>query len=619
MKRKSKLKVVIIVLVIVLVLGGAGFGGWYYLQKRNTEPVSVFPFQYLGMTEYWGDSQESYGPVTTDRIQTVFLSDTQTVVDILVQPGDTVKKGDVLMVFDTTLTDLALERERLAVEKLKLQLDDAKDELKEIKNMKPMVIPTVKPEDPTEPNKGTAISGPYQISQNKAFDGSSKEKSLILWLKDSESLDDAVFEAVRKAAEEYQEANYIPPTEPPTEATDPTVPPTENTDPTEPPEETTDPTVPPAEEEPTEETEETTEPPTEETTEDPTEETTEAPADETTEAPTEETTEEPTTQPTVPEVPSIDLTVNKFFMVLKITDGNMSLGYNNVWLGMEVTKSNGSFSFRLFDPSGIDDHMTPQQTVTMPDMPQIDFGSGYTASQIAQMRSEKEKQIKDLQFQIKMAEADYAIKKTEVESGEVLAAIDGSVVSLLSEEEAKLSMQPIMKISGGGGFYVEGSVSELEKENLQIGQEVTINDWNTGMEHVGTVQSIGDFPAAEGYWNGMGNPNASYYPFTVFVDGSADLQEGSYVSVIYSTATTEQGIYLENPFLRTEQGKTYVYVRGADGKLEKRFITTGKALWGSYTEVLEGLTPDDFIAFPYGKTVVEGADTVESDLSELYG
>ena len=48
-------------------------------------------------------------------------------------------------------------------------------------------------------------------------------------------------------------------------------------------------------------------------------------------------------------------------------------------------------------------------------------------------------------------------------------------------------------------------------------------------------------------------------------------------------------------------------------------VTTGKALWGSYTEVLDGLTAEDLIAFPYGKTVVEGADTVESDLSEIYG
>ena len=92
-----------------------------------------------------------------------------------------------------------------------------------------------------------------------------------------------------------------------------------------------------------------------------------------------------------------------------------------------------------------------------------------------------------------------------------------------------------------------------------------------------------------------------------------------YDRLVPSRWTFEQGIYLENPFLRTEQGKTYVYVSGADGKLEKRAVTTGKALWGSYTEVLSGITAEDLIAFPYGKTVIPGADTVESDLSELYG
>ena len=233
--------------------------------------------------------------------------------------------------------------------------------------------------------------------------------------------------------------------------------------------------------------------------------------------------------------------------------------------------------------------------------------------------ADKEKEIKDQQFRVKMAEAEYAIMQTEADTGKVVAQIDGTVVSLISEEEAKETMQPIMKISGGGGFYVEGSVSELEKDKLQIGQQVTINDWNTGMEYTGTVQSVGDFPSADGYWNGMGNPNASYYPFKVFIEENADLQEGTYVNVIYSTATTQQGIYLENPFLRTEQGTTYVYVRGEDGKLEKRPITVGKSLWGSYTEVLEGLSAEDYIAFPYGKTVIPGADTVESDMSALYG
>jgi hypothetical protein len=180
-------------------------------------------------------------------------------------------------------------------------------------------------------------------------------------------------------------------------------------------------------------------------------------------------------------------------------------------------------------------------------------------------------------------------------------------------------MQPVIKVSAGGGFYVEGTVSELDRDNMVIGQEVTVMDWNTGMTYVGYVESLGDYPSADGYWNGMGNPTATYYPFKVFVDESADLQEGNYVRVVYSAASAQQGIYLENPFLRTEQGRSYVYVQGADGLLEKRYVTTGKSLWGSYTQILDGITEDDLLAFPYGKQVKEGAPTVESDLSVLYG
>ena len=575
MKRKSKVKGLVITLVVIAILTAAGFGIWYFLQNRNSEPVNVFSFQYIGMTEYWGDNQESYGPVSTDRIQTVFLSDTQTVTEILVRQGDQVKKGDLLMTFDTTLTDIALERERLALEKEKLQLENARDELKQINKMKPMVVPTTTTQPETAPDLGAALSGDYQISENTAYDGSAQEKSLILWLRDSAQLNDAVFEAVRAKAEAYQEANV--PAEPSapeeTEPTDPTDP-TESTDPTDP-AESTDPT-------------------------DPTD-----PAD-------------PTT-PSEPNQPPADLDVSEFYMIVKITEGNMSLASCKSWQGMQVHRSGDGFSFRFFDASAIQDHSVVRKPVSVPTTPSVDMGSGYTSKQIAQMRAEKEKQIEDLKFRVKMAEANYALKVAEAENGHVLAQIDGTVVSLLSEDEAKKSSQPILKVSGGGGFYVKGTVSELQKDQLQIGQEVTINDWNTGMNYTGSVQSIGDFPDSSGYWNGMGNPNVSYYPFTVFIDGSADLREGDYVNMVYSTATSQQGIYLENPFLRTEQGKTYVYVRGADGKLEQRFVTTGKALWGSYTEVLDGITAEDFLAFPYGKNVVPGADTVESDLSALYG
>lgn len=603
MKRKGKLKKILISVVAIVLVLAIGCGCWYYFGHKAAGSVYVYPFNYIGMTDYWGDSQESYGPVSTDRMQTVYLSSTQTVTEVYVQPGDTVQKGDLLMSFDTTLSDLSLERSRLEVEKLKLQLQDAQAQLKEIKNMVPMVIPTPSPDpEPGEANLGTALPGAYQIISPDSSDGSTQENPLICWLNSSSSISDSLLKALRDKAQELQ-ANALAQQPAPMAEDDPTEAVTEPaTEATEPATEATGPAT-----EATEPATEATEPATEAT------EPTEAPTAPATEPTTPST--EPTEPPVVPAVPE----VTSFYVVFKVTEGNMSLGQQITWQGLYVNCKTEPYSFQFFDASGI---MDPALTeASQPGTSDTDFnmGSGYTASQIAQMRSEQEKTISDLEFNIKMAEADYKIMQTEVSDGNIYADIDGTVVSMLDEEEAKTTMQPFIKVSGGGGFYVTGSISELDKDNLLIGQEVTVYDFWSGMEYTGAVQSISDYPTDEYGYYGSGNPNVSYYPFTVFVDGDADLMDGNYVSIQYSTSESgENGIYLENPFLRTENGQSYVYVQGEDGLLEKRYVTTGKSLYGSYTEILSGLSETDLIAFPYGKNLAEGITAVEGDLSNLY-
>ena len=596
MKKQNKKKTIITVTAVVLVVV-IGLGVWFGVSRGRSEPVKVFAFNYVGMTEYWGDSQESYGPVSTDKIQTVFLSSTQTVTEMKVAQGDMVKKGDVLMTFDTTLSDLQLERKRLEVEKLKLDLETAQKKLKDIQNMKPMSIVTPDDSDDSEDDdsgKGVKLSGSYQLSTNSDYDGSMAEKALICWLNTAAAVDNGILEAARQKAEEYQNKNYVPdPTEEPTVET------TEETT------ETTTETT----ESPSEKPSETPNPP-----ENPGEGSSGGnPGGEDGENSSASAAENPDEKPTI--------TVSDYYMVFKVTEGNMSLGNRLTWQGLHIYRQGGGFVFKFFDASVVPDHSIitddPDSTdPTDPDMP--DPGSGYTAAQLAQMRSEQEKKIKELGFKIKVAEADYKIKQAEMSDGNIYADFDGKVVSVLTEEEAKTQNQPVLKVSGGGGFYIQGSVSELEKDKMQIGQEVTVNDWNTGMTYTGKIVSMGDFPTNSDGWNGSGNPNVSYYPFTVFVDETADLQAGMYVNIQYSSAESENGIYLENPFIRTENGQSYVYVQGAGGKLEKRFVTTGKALWGSYTEIRSGLTVDDLIAFPYGKNLKEGAPTVESDVSDLY-
>ena len=59
-------------------------------------------------------------------------------------------------------------------------------------------------------------------------------------------------------------------------------------------------------------------------------------------------------------------------------------------------------------------------------------------------------------------------------------------------------------------------------------------------------------------------------------------------------------------------------IEGEDGRLEQRWVQTGRDLWGSYTQIRGGLTIDDYVAFPYGRDVVEGAHTQEATTDQLY-
>ena len=204
MKAKKRKKLLLSVTAVALT-AALGVGIWFGI-RGSGEPVNVYPFQYIGMTEFWGDAQESYGPVTTDKIQTEFLSDTQTVTEVKVKDGDTVKKGDVLFSFDTTLDALTLERKRLDVEKIKVQIQAAEERLQDTREMVPYE-PMI-PAEPEEPDLGEELKDKlYQISENTVYDGGKPETALICWLKDGTSISDAILQELYETSLKYREEN----------------------------------------------------------------------------------------------------------------------------------------------------------------------------------------------------------------------------------------------------------------------------------------------------------------------------------------------------------------------------------------------------------------------------
>jgi len=252
----------------------------------------------------------------------------------------------------------------------------------------------------------------------------------------------------------------------------------------------------------------------------------------------------------------------------------------------------------------------------------VDTNVYYSAAEIAQMKAETNQKIKDLNIQLKAAEVEYDRLEYELTNGEVLSKIDGVVKTVRDPDEARAENRPAVMISGGGGYYVTAVLGELDLGTMQVGETVTVQSWENYQMLEGTITEISEYPDESGrYWfYSQGNQNVSTYPFKVFVDEDAELRDGEYVSISYGGGAGggTGGLYLEQPFIRQEGGKSYVYTVGEDGLLEKRYVLTGKNLWGSYIEILGGLTYEDSVAFPYGRQVRDGAKVRYAEPDELW-
>ena len=286
-----------------------------------------------------------------------------------------------------------------------------------------------------------------------------------------------------------------------------------------------------------------------------------------------------------------------------------------------------SFSFQVCD---LADYVDPGRTYNTEEYKKLQrkiaqvqelLDTSMTQLDLNKAILEKAQAVKEQEVNLKVAKLKLDKKLAELGDGNVYAEFDGTVKAVRNADEAYNNSEAVIELSGGGGYYVTGSLSEMELGSVKVGDTVSISSWMTGAACEGTIVSIDDYPTTNGNSWGDGNSNVSYYPFKVFVEEDAGLQANDYVDIQYQKAgTQEQGnsLYLQSWFIRTDNGKSYVMARGEDGRLEQRWVQTGRDLWGSYTQIRGGLTTDDYVAFPYGRDVVEGARTVEAAADELY-
>ena len=569
---------------------GVVWGGLTLARNAQRGNVNVYAVSDFSMSDYWGDTSQTSGMVTTDEMQKIFLSDTQKVSKVYVEEGQTVKKGDKLLSYDTTLTSLDVERAQIAYEKQVLALETSKKELERLQlAMDQEALQEKMDELQAEIDKKYEESrkgifdketqpieaGKPQLLTKLSGDGS-KEKPLYY---DWNSEDALTSENLIKLLPENSGAVVY-----------------------------------------------------------------------------------------VVLVIHVDNTtlgdiVNCCGLRLEWvnpsggeTGGETGTGGEGGQTGGETgdtgdiagqTGDDGQIvpvlpgtgegqpeapkeSVKVFPaklaeaPQIVIDGTTDEILALQKELEELQklFEESYPKEELVKMIRDKIREISEMDVTIKLAAVNLEKVKKEVGSDTVYSELDGTIKAVRDSGSADFDKtQAVVEVSGGGGYYIEGALSELELDTVSIGETVQVSSWMTGASAEGEIVEISDYPTDNANSWSDGNSNVSYYPFKVFVSEEADLREGDYVEMSYQNSIGSADgntLYLESMFIRTENGKSYVLVRGDHDKLEKRWVQTGRNLWGSYTQIRGGLTVDDFVAFPYGRNVAEGAGTVEATRDQLY-
>lgn len=567
-RMSKKLKKGIIAAACVVGVCGAVWGGLTIARNAQRGDVNVYAVNECAMTDYWGDTSNTSGMVTTDKLQKIYISQSQTVKKVWVKEGDSVKKGTALVSYDSTLTQATVERAKIDYDRQTENLEVMKNELELLKKAKNKE--TLQKECDDLEAKLKNLKAAYDKDEKHPYNADAPVTEGKITQAEPTTITVKGADGKEQTATVYYYSWLSPST--------------------------------------------------------------------IDEAKLGEILSNLGVTPAGDVLTAVDT-----YVVLVQRHGDKVGGYVESTWGMVImdrytadnnevdppTQASKSVSFRLLNnlPDFVDterkyDSKEIQDTERKLAIAQELLDASMTQLDLNKAILEKAQAVKEQEVNLKVAKLKLDKKLAELGDGNVYAEFDGTVKAVRDPGEAYNNSEAVVELSGGGGYYVTGTLSEMDLGSVQVGDSVSISSWMTGAACEGTIVSIDDYPTSNGNNWGDGNSNVSYYPFKVFVTADANLQPNDYVDIQYQkdTSAEESGssLYLQSMFIRTDNGKSYVMARGEDGRLEQRWVQTGRDLWGSYTQIRGGLTIDDYVAFPYGRDVVEGAHTQEATTDQLY-
>lgn len=255
----------------------------------------------------------------------------------------------------------------------------------------------------------------------------------------------------------------------------------------------------------------------------------------------------------------------------------------------------------------------------------IQTNAQYTSKELQQAILDQEKELKALQLDERENTLKLRLEEEAVEKGEVFAKMDGVVRKASDAGNPPTDGSAFMQITNSDGLFVQGNISETMLTAVHEGDTVSVQSFKSGVTYQAEITEVSPYPSSDtfqGFYET--NANASSYPFFACIsDSSAEIGPNDSLRITFTASSKEEEqadkgdtLYLYRAFILDEGGKHFVYKRGSDGLLTKQEIEIGEMSGEGY-RIISGVTMQDYLAFPYGKEVQEGAKTREGTLDEL--
>ena len=249
---------------------------------------------------------------------------------------------------------------------------------------------------------------------------------------------------------------------------------------------------------------------------------------------------------------------------------------------------------------------TPMPTET-PYVPY--YGGGMSRSERQAYAQQIAQQIRDDELKYSQLSLDIFKLQSGAQSGIVRSPISGTVTTVAPQAgEGDL----LLEVKGGSGIHIVCILGETDLDKYPVGTEMTGYCYDTGDNVNARVSFVSPMPVTDTYSNG-GNPNSSGFMVQLEVLDDTQLTLGAYVEFTSLEPLSKSGtIFLYEAFVREMDGQDYIFV-DRDGVLRREQVHTGRRVMEYIELVGSDLTAGDYIAFPYGKTVRDGAVTKISD------